>query len=315
MKLLRSLAVLCVMALGLHTQESYAWGKDGHCLVGSVAAQLLAAEGRSAFKTHRFDLCYYNNVPDLIWKAPATYDQERIEHFFNLEPVLAQLKKDGQKLSDLPTDRALLDDTKIQPAWGRAPWRIQELSDELDRLAKELKKKGPNHQTLQAEWLLKAGVMGHYVADLAQPLHCTENYDGQLTDQKGLHRHFETMAVSELLPDLESKALRKASAGLKKFSAEQGKKPVFQMSLELCKSSMEQVPTVLKMDKKVGRKNKDKFVRASQDLLVERVALGALYLAEIWRRQADWEYDGDKFFFFSGEPKYIPAGKKSSEPN
>ena len=143
-------------------------------MVGSVAAQILASEGRPLFESHRFDLCYYNNVPDLLWKAPATYETERHEHYFNLEPILARLKKDGQKLSDLPQQRSRIDSSKLELRWGRAPWRIQELYEHMGTLARGLKKKGKDHQSLQAQWLITAGVLGHYVADLAQPLHCTE---------------------------------------------------------------------------------------------------------------------------------------------
>ena len=44
--------------------------------------------------------------------------------------------------------------------------------------------------------------MGHYIADATVPLHTTENYNGQLTGQKGIHAFWETQ-IPELL--LESK--------------------------------------------------------------------------------------------------------------
>ena len=34
--------------------------------------------------------------------------------------------------------------------------------------------------------------LGHYVGDAFQPLHCTENYDGNLTGNSGIHSRFET---------------------------------------------------------------------------------------------------------------------------
>jgi len=40
--------------------------------------------------------------------------------------------------------------------------------------------------------------LGHYISDAHVPLHVSENYDGQLTNQKGLHSLWETM-----IPEME----------------------------------------------------------------------------------------------------------------
>lgn len=44
--------------------------------------------------------------------------------------------------------------------------------------------------------------MGHYLADAHVPLHTTSNYDGQLTDQTGLHAFWESR-IPELFADKE----------------------------------------------------------------------------------------------------------------
>lgn len=44
--------------------------------------------------------------------------------------------------------------------------------------------------------------MGHYIADATVPLHTTENYNGQLTGQKGIHAFWETQ-IPELLLETE----------------------------------------------------------------------------------------------------------------
>gem|GEM_PF-1304539 len=38
--------------------------------------------------------------------------------------------------------------------------------------------------------------LGHYVADGHQPLHCTANYDGQMTGNNGIHSRYETSMIS-----------------------------------------------------------------------------------------------------------------------
>lgn len=42
--------------------------------------------------------------------------------------------------------------------------------------------------------------MGHYVADACVPLHTTQNYNGQLTGQRGIHAFWETR-LPELFSD------------------------------------------------------------------------------------------------------------------
>jgi hypothetical protein len=46
--------------------------------------------------------------------------------------------------------------------------------------------------------LFYATDLGHYISDAHVPLHVTENYDGQLTKQKGLHSLWESM-----IPEIE----------------------------------------------------------------------------------------------------------------
>ena len=41
-----------------------------------------------------------------------------------------------------------------------------------------------------------AADLGHYVADGHMPLHITQNYDGQLTNQKGLHSRYESTMIN-----------------------------------------------------------------------------------------------------------------------
>jgi hypothetical protein len=46
--------------------------------------------------------------------------------------------------------------------------------------------------------LFYAADLGHYISDAHVPLHTTINYDGQLTDQKGIHSLWESM-----IPEIE----------------------------------------------------------------------------------------------------------------
>ncbi len=47
--------------------------------------------------------------------------------------------------------------------------------------------------------LLYSSDLSHYVADLHQPLHTTENFDGQLTGQLDIHARFESKLLNRYL--------------------------------------------------------------------------------------------------------------------
>lgn len=82
-------------------------------------------------------------------------------------------------------------DSTLQ-ANGIAPWHIQRMMARLRWAFRE----GETRNILK-----QAAELGHYVADLHVPLHCTENYNGQLTGQKGIHGFWESR-----LPELFGEA-------------------------------------------------------------------------------------------------------------
>jgi hypothetical protein len=68
-------------------------------------------------------------------------------------------------------------------AYGLVPWNIQWM---LRQLTEAFSKHDvPRVLKLSAE-------LGHYVGDAHVPLHSTENYNGQLSGQHGIHGFFET---------------------------------------------------------------------------------------------------------------------------
>jgi hypothetical protein len=69
---------------------------------------------------------------------------------------------------------------------GLLPWQIGEYSL---RLTNDFKAQNWEQAKLDA------AVLGHYVADATDPLHTTQNYDGQLTAQTGLANRFEILLI------------------------------------------------------------------------------------------------------------------------
>ena len=65
---------------------------------------------------------------------------------------------------------------------GLATWRIAEYT----QLLSEAMKSGDAENIVQT-----AGALAHYIEDLHMPLHVVKNYNGQLTNQHGVHQRFE----------------------------------------------------------------------------------------------------------------------------
>jgi hypothetical protein len=74
---------------------------------------------------------------------------------------------------------------------GLLPWRVAELFGNLQREFEGLKRENaPGY--LQENIAFYATVMGHYVGDAHVPLHSIVNYDGQSTNQRGVHGRWES---------------------------------------------------------------------------------------------------------------------------
>jgi len=117
--------------------------------------------------------------------------------------------------------------------YGTLPWEIQY---QYYRLVEAFKK----HDT--TDILKTSANLGHYIADAHVPLHLTKNYDGQLTNQKGIHAFWESR-----LPELFSD----------KYNYYAGKARYIQNPLneafKICRSSFTCVDSVLRFEKMINR--------------------------------------------------------------
>lgn len=317
MKKLISLWLVLILPL-----VANAWGRRGHSTVGETAAQLVAKSSHTEFlRNHSYDLGYYSNVPDFIWKKPATYEIEKPNHFMDLEIFQRAFSKrtdTGAKPFEMSRLEFEAKFPEIPASAGRAYWRIRELNQTLESTASELRrlqKEKPAEaveaqRKLQETWLLTAGVLSHYVGDLGMPLHVSENYDGQLTGQKGIHSHFEDRAVDELYPSITKEVYDEALKLWPAFTKKHAKTTVLEMVEKLAAESTAAVPGMLAIDKKLGRKNLKKSAEAFRPLIRKRLAASSLVLAEIYRRSSEGiQFDDNRFFFFKGEPDFIAPPK------
>jgi hypothetical protein len=174
-------AVLLGLSLGLASGTSvYAWGPTGHRLVNRWAIETLPVEMRNFFEANRQFLIDHANDPD-AWMAKDPF--ERKHHYIYLDkygifPFLTLPHSFKAATEQYGKSRVNRD--------GLLPWQIGEYSLRLTNAFK-----AQNWDEVK----LDAAVLGHYVADANDPLHTTQNYDGQLTAQTGLADRFEIRLI------------------------------------------------------------------------------------------------------------------------
>jgi len=77
---------------------------------------------------------------------------------------------------------------------GRLPWRTEEIYTRLVTTFEDLgKATGPSYAADNARYLV--AVLSHYVEDAHVPFHAVVSYDGQATNQRGIHSRFESDLV------------------------------------------------------------------------------------------------------------------------
>ncbi|PWU15095.1 MAG: hypothetical protein C5B49_12325 [Bdellovibrio sp.] len=310
---------LCLLIGLVSSPDVHAWGRHGHQIIAETAALLASDQPMAEFlRARTFELGYYANVPDFMWKRLATFVREDPQHRMFLEKFdrFFQIHKEVDHPFALP--RAEFDKRFPEASvdWGRAYWRIRELVDRLGSITEVLRHQkdlvGKERQEVQSQWLVVAGVLSHYPADLAMPLHVTENNKGQLTHQEGIHPYFEEAMVDQLLPALRLQVYTKASEKWPEFSKKNAKKTTLELIEELAASSRSEIKTLLDMDLAHPRTNDLKDARRYEPLIIRRMVAGSLVVAELYRRQVGWLFDDVKFFLVTGEPAFIEPGEVAS---
>ena len=154
---------------------TYAWGPAAHRLVNGSAIGCLPAEIRGFFEANRQFLLDHANDPE-EWTKKDRY--ERMRHYIYLDkygyfPYLNLPHGYKAAVTRYGSGRIGRD--------GNLPWQIGEYSLKLTEALKS-----QNWDEVKED----AAALGFYVADAHDPLHTTQNRDGQLTRQTGLAERF-----------------------------------------------------------------------------------------------------------------------------
>lgn len=206
-----------VLALGmiplLLTEQSFAWGSDGHRMINRLAVANLPKDVPAFLRNGEAadTIEYLGPEPDR-WKSRAEEElgaEQSPDHFIDMEwadlagPLLHHrydfvraLEKAQLKHPDL---------TLTPEKVGMEPYAADEVWERLKAAMREYRKlSAANVDTKPVETAIVfyAGWLGHYVGDGSQPLHVTAQYNGWTganphgyTTEHAIHSQFESTYV------------------------------------------------------------------------------------------------------------------------
>jgi hypothetical protein len=174
-----------LVLLLMTASPAFAWGTVAHRYIMGRAIDLLPPDIKPFFEHYRTELVVRVIDPD-TYRLVGWDDAPN--HFVDFG-----VKEYGAyPFTELPReyDAAL---EKFGMATlrknGLLPWRFQEEFGNLRRAFEGFARKNPFAPT---DVVLFTAVAAHYIEDATQPLHASDNFDGQLTGNNGLHARFET---------------------------------------------------------------------------------------------------------------------------
>jgi hypothetical protein len=183
----RAFAAAIVGALlFLAPSPSFAWGAAAHRYIMAQAIERLPPELRPFFDAHKAEVVLRIIDPDLWRVVGWEEDQNHFVNFgvpeFGAYPFTALPRDYGAALEKFGQATLKRD--------GLLPWREAEEFGELRRAFEGFARDAPR---APGDTVLFAAVASHYIQDAHQPLHAINNYDGQLSGQRGVHARFETV--------------------------------------------------------------------------------------------------------------------------
>ncbi|HEX6694516.1 MAG TPA: hypothetical protein VF035_07475 [Longimicrobiales bacterium] len=262
------------------------WGYRGHELTGYAAATNLPKAMPEFFREARKQLEYLNPEPDR-WRLPDSIAQEMNRAFSNdhyvdlevLSPYVLEARDRWEYLK-----RAQASGVKDARDAGFVQYRILELYQRLEREFGlwRVERNKDRRELIEERILNDAGLLGHYVADAANPHHTTVHHDrwaagypnpNNYTTERGFHSRFESVFVennirnSDVLPLVrrEPREISDVRAGV----------------MQYIQTSHALVPRLYDLDKQQAftADNKSEVHKA---FAVGRLVAGADMLRDLW---------------------------------
>lgn len=167
------------------------WGFFAHKRINRLAIFTLPPQMFGFYKEHIEYMTEHAVDPD---KRRYALEGEAQRHYIDID----HYAKEGENPFDVVPRRwndavAKYSEDTLQ-AYGIVPWYLQVMKFKLQRA----------FETQNVDLILKYSAdIGHYIGDAHVPLHTTENYNGQMTNQRGIHGLWESRLVEINIEDYD----------------------------------------------------------------------------------------------------------------
>ena len=180
----KTFLLLAAVAL-LATGGAQAWGFLGHKVIAQVAVYSLPPTMQSFYYRHMADIVRLSTAPD---ERRNSTPGEGPRHFIDMDHYseddpFAKVPRSYNKAMEKFSADTL-------KKYGTVPWVVLEMKDSLTEAFRRRDTVAIVHFSSE---------LAHYVGDAFVPLHTSVNYDGQLTNQNGLHSLWESQLVERNL--------------------------------------------------------------------------------------------------------------------
>ncbi len=159
------------------------WGFFGHKRINRIAVFTLPPPMFGFYKEHLEYITDHAVDPD---KRRYAVDGEAQRHYIDIDHYVAEGEDPFEVVPRRWKDAVAKFSEDTLQAYGIVPWHIKVMKFKLQKA----------FESKNIDLILKYSAdIGHYIGDAHVPLHTTENYNGQLTGQKGIHGLWESRLV------------------------------------------------------------------------------------------------------------------------
>lgn len=284
MKYGRSVAVAGALTLAV-AGSALAWGFVGHGMISRTAGEGLPSDMPAFFTDAVDQLTYLGPEPDRWRDDELTVMDEawKYDHYIDLENVPAGALDAPDRFAFIA---ALYTAGVEEPeqSVGFLPYRILEVYQRLAtgfarwRLAEDARERG----WIEARVINDAGILGHYVADAANPHHTTIHFNGWSTDapnpegyttSRDFHWRFESQFVGAHIDRADVQAAVPAGA--------EAVTDVRAAVWGHLRATHDQVVPMYELEKAFGF-DPDDAAPETEAFVIQRLAAGATMLRTLW---------------------------------
>lgn len=167
----------------------WAWGFTAHKQLNNAAVFTLPPDLFKFYKAHITEITDKAVIAD---KRRYAFADEACKHYLDADHYEKSFPIDTIPYQWKDAEAKYGKDTLN--AYGIVPWHLQVIKYQLTKA----------FETKNLYIILKLSAdLGHYAADLHVPLHATQNYNGQLTNQEGIHGLWESRVYELFCKDYD----------------------------------------------------------------------------------------------------------------